>query len=326
MTHLAFVNKFLYSLVGMLVPVRWIEKWLGKSTNIQPDDFLTIAFTSGVTGDPKGVMLSHFNIGSNVEAVAHLIPWMGQRAKLLVTFPPSQSFGYLIMWLGINHGIPLVLHHDPKDCNSIGKLVHDKGVTLLVALPSLLKHYIPNIAPEQFGSLQCVLVGSEKLSNTLSEQFSAKFGLVPIAGYGLTECSPVVAASTLDVRGPGFYQQGSRPGSVGRPLPGVSIRVVDQETFDELPFGNEGLLLVKGPNVMMGYIGDKEGTKDVYKDNWLITDDIGSVDNDGFVEIVDRSSRFRRFGDELFSYISIEDTLYELSDSDPVKFAVTLFT
>jgi acyl-[acyl-carrier-protein]-phospholipid O-acyltransferase/long-chain-fatty-acid--[acyl-carrier-protein] ligase len=147
------------------------------------------------------------------------------------------------------------------------------------------------VAPAQFGSLRLILAGAEKMSEALATAFEDRFGIRPIEGYGTTECSPVVAVSTLGVRMAGIHQPGSKRGSVGQALPGVSLAVVDPETFAPLPLGQPGLLLVKGANVMQGYLGRPDLTAQVLRDGWYVTGDIAALDEDGYLRITDRLSR-----------------------------------
>src|SRR5262249_18284814 len=156
--------------------------------------------------------------------------------------------------------------------------------------------YLRRCAPAQFGSLRIVLAGAEKLQERVALAFEDHFGIRPLEGYGMTECSPVVAASTLDFRAAGFYQPGSRRGTVGQPLPGVAVRLVDPDTHKPLPPGTPGLLLVKGLNVMRGYLGRDDLTAKAIQDGWYVTGDIVQIDDDGFLRITDRMSRFSKIG------------------------------
>ena len=130
--------------------------------------------------------------------------------------------------------------------------------------------------PEDFGSLQFVVVGAEKLPERLALAFEDRFGIRPLEGYGCTECSPAVAVNTRDFRAAGFHQVGAKRGSIGHPLPGISVRIVDPETREGREVGTPGLLLVRGPNVMLGYLGKPEKTAEVLQDGWYTTGDIAS--------------------------------------------------
>src|SRR5262249_9834397 len=151
--------------------------------------------------------------------------------------------------------------------------------------------YARRCAPAQFGSIRLVIAGAEKLPESVSRQFEDHFGIRPLEGYGLTACSPVVAVNAPDFRAPGFFRPGSRRGSAGHPLPGVSVRVVEQETEKLLPANTEGMVVVKGPNVMRGYLGRDDLTAAAIKGGWYISGDLGMLDDDGFLIITGRLSR-----------------------------------
>jgi acyl-[acyl-carrier-protein]-phospholipid O-acyltransferase/long-chain-fatty-acid--[acyl-carrier-protein] ligase len=152
--------------------------------------------------------------------------------------------------------------------------------------------------------------------------FEDIFGIRPLEGYGCTECSPVVAVNGRDFRAPGFRQVGGRRGTIGHPLPGVSVKVVDPDTLEPLPPGKPGMLMVKGPNVMKGYLGRPEKTAEVLKDGWYITGDIANMEEDGFLTITDRLSRFSKIGGEMVPHIKVEDKLHELAGLTEQVFAV----
>ena len=213
---------------------------------------------------------------------------------------------------------------NPLNAVEIGEKTQQYKVTLLIATPTFLQLYLRRCTPAQFGSLRLVLTGAEKLSERLTQAFEDHFGIRPLECYGATECAPGVTASVLDFRAPGFYQPGSRRGSVGQPLPGVSIRVVDPDDLDtELSPGTPGMLIVRGPNIMQGYLGRDDLTHQVLRDGWYITGDIAVVDEDGFVTITDRLSRFSKIGGEMVPHGAIEEALQEASNSDIQEFAVT---
>jgi acyl-[acyl-carrier-protein]-phospholipid O-acyltransferase/long-chain-fatty-acid--[acyl-carrier-protein] ligase len=142
-------------------------------------------------------------------------------------------------------------------------------------------------------------------------------------GYGCTECSPVVAVNTPGFRAADFRQVGAKRGSIGHPLPGVSIRIVDPESRQPVKAGDSGLLLVRGPNVMQGYLNRPEKTAEVLHDGWYNTGDMAMVDEDGFLRITDRLSRFSKIGGEMVPHIKVEDKLHELAELTEQKFAVT---
>jgi acyl-[acyl-carrier-protein]-phospholipid O-acyltransferase / long-chain-fatty-acid--[acyl-carrier-protein] ligase len=309
-------------LLAAAAPVRLLERACGAHRKVAIDDIVTVIFSSGSTGEPKGVRLTHFNVDANVEAVAQVFP-LRPDDRILGILPLFHSFGYLVLWMAANHPIGVVFHPNPLDAGAIGQIVQRFRITLLVATPTFLQLYLRRCTPAQFGSLRLVLAGAEKLSERLAQAFEDHFGIRPLEGYGATECAPAIALSTLDYRAPGFYQPGSRRGFVGQPLPGVSLRVVDPETFEPLPPDTPGMLLVKGPNVMRGYLGRDDLTAAVMRDGWYVTGDIAMIDEDGFVRITDRLSRFSKIGGEMVPHGRVEEALQEAAGAATQVFAVT---
>jgi len=308
--------------LAWLAPVRLLERIAGADVPPTVDDPATIIFSSGSTGEPKGVVLTHFNIDSNVEAITQIFR-VQPGDRVLGILPLFHSFGYTALWLAGNYGMGTVFHANPLDAATIGNLVERYRATILLATPTFLQLYLRRCAPAQFGSLRLVIAGAEKLPETLAAAFEDHFGIKPLEGYGMTECSPVVAISTLDYRAPGFFQPGSRRGFVGHPLPGVSVRVVDLETNEPVEPGKEGMLLVKGPNVMKGYLGRDDLTAAVMRDGWYITGDIGLMDEDGFLRVTGRLSRFSKIGGEMVPHGRVEEALHKAIGADSQVFAVT---
>ncbi|MHC4849425.1 MAG: AMP-binding protein [Planctomycetota bacterium] len=286
----------------LLLPKRWIESYCGAARKPRTDDTATVIFSSGSTGEPKGVLLSHWNLGSNIEALAQVMR-MNSDDRLLNVLPAFHSFGTMLTWFGLTQGIPQVLHPDPMDARSIGALVEKHRVTIALATPTFLQFYIRRVPPEQFGSLRLLITGAEKLRESTAREFEDRFGIRPMEAYGATECSPGIAVSLPSFRDAGFFQEGSRRGSVGLPLPGVTLRVVDPETHAERSPGEPGLLLVKGPNVMIGYLGREPIGE------WYETGDIAIVEKGGFVRITDRLSRFSKIGGEMVPHGKVEEAL-----------------
>jgi acyl-[acyl-carrier-protein]-phospholipid O-acyltransferase/long-chain-fatty-acid--[acyl-carrier-protein] ligase len=167
------------------------------------------------------------------------------------------------------------------------------------------------------------MAGAEKLPERISQAFEDQFGIRPLEGYGCTECSPAVAVNTHDFRAAFFRQVGAKRGTIGHPLPGIGVRIVDPETRQLLPVNEPGLLLVRGPNVMQGYLNRPEKTAEVLIDGWYNTGDIAAMDEDGFLRVTDRLSRFSKIGGEMVPHIKIEDRLHELAEATEQVFAVT---
>jgi acyl-[acyl-carrier-protein]-phospholipid O-acyltransferase/long-chain-fatty-acid--[acyl-carrier-protein] ligase len=313
----------LLALVLWFLPGGMLERALSGGKSKTPDDLATIIFSSGSTGEPKGVMLTHFNVASNIEQSGQVFMFDG-KDSLLGVLPFFHSFGFTItLWLPAVLGVGVAYHPSPLDLTAISELVRDYRITFLLATPTFLQAYTRRCSPEDFGSLEFVVVGAEKLPERLALAFEDRFGVRPLEGYGATECSPVVAVNTRDFRAPGFRQVGAKRGHIGHPLPGISVRVVDPETREPLPAGVPGLLLVRGPNVMQGYLGKPEKTADVLQDGWYVTGDIAAEDEDGFLTITDRLSRFSKIGGEMVPHIKVEEQLHELAGATEQKFVVT---
>ncbi len=309
------------ALRALLLPTALLERACGAVRRVRRDDVAVVIFSSGSTGEPKGVLLSHANVAANCEAVGQLIP-LDRRDRLVGVLPLFHSFGNMALWYALHQGAGIVFHPSPLDAVAVGELVARHQATILLATPTFLQLYQRRCEPWQFGSLRIVLAGAEKLTEGLADAFADRFGLRPVQGYGCTECSPVVAVSTPGYRAPGFYQAGSRRGSVGRPVPGVFVRIVDPETRAELPAGVAGLVLVRGANVMQGYLGRPDLTAAALHDGCYVTGDIGRLDEEGFLYLTDRLSRFSKIGGEMVPHGTVEEHLQEVSGRTERVFAV----
>ncbi|MCF7764311.1 MAG: MFS transporter [Verrucomicrobia bacterium] len=320
--HPRFAERCIAFLISFL-PSTWLGKASGNPSRTQMDDLATVIFSSGSTGIPKGVQLTHYNIASNVEQLRQVFALSGQD-RILGILPFFHSFGFTgTLALPSSLGMGVAFHPTPLDTRAIGRLVSTQSVTFLLATPTFLQMYLRGCAAEDFGSLQIVMTGAEKLPERLATAFEEKFGIRPMEGYGCTECSPVVTVNTRDFRASGFRQTGSKRGTIGHPLPGVSVRIVDPETGLPRAIGEPGLLLVKGPNVMQGYLNAPEKTAEVLRDGWYTTGDIAAMDVDGFLQITDRLSRFSKIGGEMVPHIKIEERLHELAGLTERHFVVT---
>jgi acyl-[acyl-carrier-protein]-phospholipid O-acyltransferase/long-chain-fatty-acid--[acyl-carrier-protein] ligase len=318
-----FAEKVAALCAALLFPVGALERFVGNPARTKLDDLATIIFSSGSTGDPKGVLLTHYNLAANVEQLNQVF-MLHKDDRILGILPFFHSFGFTgTLCLTSAVGVGVVYHPSPLDSRTIGALVSKYRVTFLLATPTFLQAYIRRCAPEDFGSLRFVMAGAEKLPARISEAFEDHFGIRPLEGYGCTECSPVVAVNTMDFRAAAFRQVGAKRGSIGHPLPGVVLRIVDPETKAVLAVNQPGLLLVRGPNVMQGYLNRPEKTAEVLQDGWYNTGDIATIDEDGFVRITDRLSRFSKIAGEMVPHIKIEEKLQELAGATEQVFVVT---
>jgi acyl-[acyl-carrier-protein]-phospholipid O-acyltransferase/long-chain-fatty-acid--[acyl-carrier-protein] ligase len=308
--------------VGFL-PARWLAKFAGCERRATLDDIATIIFSSGSTGEPKGVVLTHYNVASNVEQLNQVF-MLHSNDRILGILPFFHSFGFTgTLCLPAATGIGVVFHPNPLDSRVIGALVNKYAVTMLLATPTFLNAYTRRCAPEDFGSLRFVMAGAEKLPERISQAFEDHFGIRPHEGYGCTECSPAVTVNTIDFRAASFRQVGAKRGSIGHPLPGIAVKIVDPDTLQPVGPNEPGLLLVRGPNVMRGYLNKPEKTANVLRDGWYNTGDIARMDEEGFLRITDRLSRFSKIGGEMVPHIKVEDLLQELAGATEQIFVVT---
>jgi acyl-[acyl-carrier-protein]-phospholipid O-acyltransferase / long-chain-fatty-acid--[acyl-carrier-protein] ligase len=295
--------KLLGLLKARLLPASWL------TPKRDSDDLATVIFSSGSTGVPKGIMLSHFNLSSNVDAVLQLFA-LDEKDRIIGVLPFFHSFGFMAtIWLPLFTGCGVVYHPNPTDAKVIGELIQKYKGTFLLSTPTFCGTYMRKCTREQFASLRFVVVGAEKLREPLRQEFLETFGIDLLQGYGMTEMSPVVAVNAPDFRAGKEIQIGTKHGTVGLPIPGVAVRVVDLDTGEPLPPGREGMLLVKGPNRMLGYLNEPERTAEVFQDDWYVTGDMAKVDEDGFVAITDRISRFSKVGGEMVPHLLVEDLI-----------------
>lgn len=299
-------RKLLAALKAVLAPV----ELLMMHKRPGPDDVATIIFSSGSTGEPKGVMLTHHNLISNIESFLMLIQF-GHTDGMCGILPFFHSFGFTAtLWCPLLKGFAVFYHPNPMDSAKVAELVRENGLTVLLTTPTFLMAYIRRATREDFASLRIVVTGAEKLNKKTADHFEERFGVRPLEGYGATELSPVAALSISDVTVDGVLHVGSKSGSVGHPVPGVAMIVVDPDSGAVVPEGRPGLLLVKGPNVMLGYLDNPGRTAEVTRDGWYNTGDIARIDSDGFVFLLDRLSRFSKIGGEMVPHAVVEEKLF----------------
>lgn len=296
---------------AFLAPSRLLQR-LYNPERRDPDYLAAVIFSSGSTGTPKGVMLSHHNILSNLEALGQIF-WVTREDRFMGVLPFFHSFGFACtLWFPLVGGFAVIYHPNPTDAKVIGEMVSKYKATFLLSTPTFYSTYTRKCTPQEFASLRFAMVGAEKLRETVARDFQKKFGLSLCEGYGCTEMAPVISANLLDVEHGPVRQRGFKPGTVGHPVPGVVVKVVDPETGEPLPAGKAGLLLVNGPNRMIGYLGQPGLTAEVLRDGWYNTGDIASLDDDGFIQIVDRLSRFSKVAGEMVPHIKVEEAINEI--------------
>ncbi|MCW5965658.1 MAG: MFS transporter [Bryobacterales bacterium] len=297
-------------LLARLVPQRFLLSALGAGA-AKPGDVATIIFSSGSSGEPKGVMLSHRGVLANVEG-AQLLFHIEDHDAIAGILPLFHSFGFTYtLCFPLMVGARVAYHPNPLDAKAVGELVQRYQVTMLLATPTFLRTYLRVCTPEQFATLRLVITGAEKMPAQLYEDFVTRFGVPAYEGYGATEMSPVISVNVPNADHPIWPQVGSKPGTVGQPMPGVTVQVVDPETFVPLPAGQQGLILTGGPSRMLGYWKQESRSRDALRDGWYVTGDIGAVDADGFLTLTDRLSRFSKIAGEMVPLIRVEESVRE---------------
>lgn len=306
------LSKTFHALIFILLPSFLLERTFFRLARGPLDRIATIMFTSGSTGTPKGVMLTHANVLANLEAVAQVIQF-GPDDRMLGALPFFHSFGFTVtLWMPLRLGMGAVYHYNPLDARRIGDLAEEFKVTCLLGTPTFLLAWMRRVEAAKFKTLRRVVVGAEKLRAEVAKAFEEKYGLVPLEGYGATELSPVASVNIPDIAWPGIKQTGTKLGTVGQPLPGVFMKTVDPDTGRELGADQPGLLLVKGPNVMKGYLDDPALTAAAVKDGYYVTGDIARIDEDGFITLTDRLSRFSKVAGEMVPHVRVEESLHEV--------------
>jgi acyl-[acyl-carrier-protein]-phospholipid O-acyltransferase/long-chain-fatty-acid--[acyl-carrier-protein] ligase len=310
-------DKLSALLDAKFLPLSWVFKKL-KLDECKEEDLLTVIFTSGSTGNPKGVPLTLLNVASNIQGFNRYIRVLDSDGFLGV-LPFFHSFGFTVtLWGAMTLPSSAAYHFNPLEPRQIGKLVQANKSTVVLGTPTFLRTYARKIEPEQFKSVEVVVVGAEKMPLEMFDIFEKQFGIRPIEGYGATETSPVASVNLPPSRATTEDRNaGLREGSVGRPIPGVSARVVSLDDGSVVNTFVHGMIQIKGPNIMSGYLNQPELTAKVIKDGWYETGDIGYIDDDGFIFITGRQSRFSKIGGEMVPHIQVEEAIMEIvGDND----------
>jgi acyl-[acyl-carrier-protein]-phospholipid O-acyltransferase / long-chain-fatty-acid--[acyl-carrier-protein] ligase len=306
-----WADKIAASAGAYTVPSALLERALGLD-QIRGDDVLTIIFTSGSTGIPKGVMLTHANVGATARAIDQVIRFVDHDV-IVGILPFFHSFGYAVtLWTAMTLNLKGIYHFNPLDVRQIGKLCAAHRGTILLTTPTFLRMMLRRGTREQLESLDVVVAGAEKLPLELCDAFEKKFGARPVEGYGATELAPLVSVNIPPSRPSADAHGGLRQGTVGRPVPGVSAKVVDLATGEERAAGEPGMLLIRGANVMKGYLNQPEKTAEVFRDGWYVTGDVAVIDQDGFIKITGRESRFAKIGGEMVPLVQVEEALAKI--------------
>jgi acyl-[acyl-carrier-protein]-phospholipid O-acyltransferase/long-chain-fatty-acid--[acyl-carrier-protein] ligase len=296
-----------WGVLSKLLPAALLGTLLGLNKR-RGDDEAALLFTSGSSGEPKGVVLSHRNLLANVAQFGSRLD-LPDDSAILGCLPLFHSFGCTVtLWFPVIEGVNLVTYPSPLETKRLAELIALHQVNVLLSTPTFLRGYMKRIDAAQLASLKLVVTGAEKLPQSLANAFEEKFGIRPQEGYGLTETSP---ATNVNLPNPppetgAVVLPSSRNGSVGQMLPGIAIKITDPATDREIPIDQQGIIWFKGSNIFPGYLGDPKKSAEVLKDGWFRTGDVGRVDADGFLYIEGRISRFSKIAGEMVPHETVE--------------------
>ena len=319
--------------LGMFMQAKFVPSWVLSRLYVKKvatTDTAAILFSSGSEGVPKGIELSHQNILGNIKQFINVIN-PTKKDVMLGTLPIFHSFGITVTTLApLIESIPVVCHPDPTDGLGIAKMSQKYKATFLFATATFFRLYARNkkIHPKMFENLRMVIAGAEKLPPEITKLFKERFGKEIWEGYGATETAPAASCNVHDAIVPETYhvQVGGKAGTIGLPLPGTALMIVDPESFEPLEHGEDGMILIGGVQVMKGYLKNEAKTKEVIKEidgiRWYITGDKGHLDEDGFLTIVDRYSRFAKIGGEMISLGLVEAKIGKLMGEED-NFSIT---
>jgi acyl-[acyl-carrier-protein]-phospholipid O-acyltransferase / long-chain-fatty-acid--[acyl-carrier-protein] ligase len=298
-------------IMGIVTPNFLLARWLDLPQQGGHEEAVLL-FTSGSSGEPKGVVLSHHNIIGNVAQFTVMLD-AGPEDSLLASLPFFHSFGCTVtLWYPLIEGTPIVTYPNPLEAARNAELVEKYRITVVLATPTFLRAYLRKAEQRQLRSTRLVIVGAEKMPLDLSEKFLERFGKRVMEGYGLTETSPVVSVNLPDPtpERPDVKQQMLyRLGSVGKMAAGIAAEIRNPETNEKLSIYDSGMLWLRGPNIFEGYLKDPKRTAEVLHNRWLKSGDIGRLDEDGFLYIEGRLSRFSKIGGEMVPHEVVEQKI-----------------
>ncbi|MBV9299567.1 MAG: AMP-binding protein [Verrucomicrobia bacterium] len=303
----------LWRLISAVAPAWLLSNLLGLPKKADRKEAVLL-FTSGSSGEPKGVVLSHRNVLGNVMQFGSMLN-LGRQDSVMASLPFFHSFGCTVtLWYPMIGGVRAITYPTPVDVVKNAEIIERYKISLLVTTPTFLRGYLKRAEPKQFASIKLLVTGAEKLPRELAEAFEQKFGKHVLEGYGLTETAPVVSTNLPDPPAnlpTDTVQPSSRVGSVGKLLPGQAAQIRDPET-DALMSPHElGMLWLKGPNIFEGYLNEPARTAQVLSDGWFKTGDLGRLDEDGFLYIEGRLSRFSKIAGEMVPHETIEARIIE---------------
>ncbi len=302
---------FLWWMAAIFLPTGLLVRLLGLPREGDHAEAVLL-FTSGSSGDPKGVVLSHRNLVGNVSQFRAMVDAQPDDV-ILASLPFFHSFGCTVtLWFPLLDGVRLATYPNPLEAAKCAELIERRRITIVLAAPTFLRGYLRKAEGPQLRSVRLTITGAEKLPRSLADAFAERFGKTVFEGYGLTETSPVVSVNLPDQEpaAPGAEVQPSNcPGSVGKMAPGLAAEIRDPETGAKLSLHETGMLWLRGPNIFEGYLDDPQRTAEVIQDGWLKTGDLGRFDEDGFLFIEGRLSRFSKIGGEMVPHETVEQKI-----------------
>lgn len=304
----------IWLVLSKLLPAALLAMVLGVAKKGGREE-ATLLFTSGSSGEPKGVVLTHRNLMANVAQFGNRLG-LKSTDSILGCLPLFHSFGCTVtLWYPIIYGLHLVTYPSPLEVKKLGELIEKHRISLMISTPTFLRSYLRGVNREQLASIKLCVTGAEKLPRTVAEAFEERFGITVLEGYGLTETSPVSNVNLPDPVPLGTSESGhvwlasQRQGSVGQMLHGLAVRIAHPETDAPQSLHQSGMIWFKGANIFEGYLNDPKRTDSVLKDGWFRTGDIGRVDLDGFLYIEGRVSRFSKIAGEMVPHETVEEAL-----------------
>ena len=304
--------SLLWKFFLLTLPLGWIGRKRTGDLNAGNASEAALLFTSGSSGDPKGVPLSHENLLSNCEQIAST-GLFRKNDKLLANLPLFHSFGFTVAMLyPLLNDLVMVCSPSPLDLKSTLRAIEEEKVEIVLGTPTFLRGYLRKAGIKELDSVRYVIAGAEKTPDGLKEKWEAFCQCDYLEGYGLTESSPGISFNL-----PG---NGTREGSVGQLLSSIEAKTIHPDTGAELPVNSTGVLCFRGPNVFTGYLEEPDLNKGVIDEKgWLITGDLGKLDEDGFLFIEGRLSRFSKIGGEMVPHEKIEEMVCEVLEFDLVE-------
>ncbi len=313
--EISTIKKIMTLLCVKLLPAKLLYWIFGNKVDITSP--AAILFSSGSEGIPKGVVLSHQNLMGNIKQVTDVMD-LQEKDAIMGSLPMFHAFGLTVAGLlPLIEAVPVIFHPDPTDVVNIGKAISKNKISIMFGTSTFLRLYARNrrVLPLMLESIRLVVSGAEKLNESVKTSFTNKFNLPIYEGYGTTETTPVAGVNIPDRLEQSAWrvQIGNKAGTIGLPVPGSNFRIVDPQSMEELPVKEDGLILIGGTQVMLGYLNDPDKTNEVIVEldgqRWYKTGDKGHIDEDGFLTIVDRYSRFAKIAGEMVSLGAIEDAI-----------------